>query len=70
MNKWIRAQMAVENGVDLVVELPFAFSCNQAEYFAMGACGYFEPAGLYYLSVFWKRIRESGYSDRRRCLSD
>lgn len=37
MNKWTRARMAVENGVDLVFELPYAFACNNAEYFAMGA---------------------------------
>lgn len=36
-DKWTRAGMAVENGVDLVLELPFAFACNNAEYFAKGA---------------------------------
>ncbi|MGI6733077.1 MAG: nucleotidyltransferase [Anaerovoracaceae bacterium] len=35
-DKWIRAQMAVKNGVDLVIELPFVFACNNAEYFSMG----------------------------------
>lgn len=36
-DKWIRAQSAVKNGVDLVLELPFPFACNNAEYFAKGA---------------------------------
>lgn len=36
-DKWIRASAAVENGIDLVLELPFAFACNNAEYFAAGA---------------------------------
>jgi len=36
-DKWIRAEMAVRNGIDLVIELPFAFACNNAEYFAAGA---------------------------------
>lgn len=36
MDKWTRAKMAVENGVDLVVELPFVFSCQSAELFAQG----------------------------------
>jgi len=36
-DKWTRAEMAVRNGVDLVIELPFVFACNNAEYFAMGA---------------------------------
>lgn len=36
-DKWIRAASAVKNGIDLVLELPFAFACNNAEYFAYGA---------------------------------
>jgi len=36
-DKWIRAAAAVNNGIDLVLELPFAFACNNAEYFAGGA---------------------------------
>ncbi|HML38127.1 MAG TPA: nucleotidyltransferase family protein, partial [Bacillota bacterium] len=36
-DKWIRAAATVENGVDLVLELPFAFACNNAEFFAAGA---------------------------------
>ena len=36
-NKWNRAEAAVLNGVDLVLELPFVYACNNAEYFAKGA---------------------------------
>ena len=36
-DKWLRAEIAVKNGIDLVLELPTAFACNNAEYFAMGA---------------------------------
>lgn len=36
-DKWIRAEVAVRNGVDLVLELPFVYACNSAEYFAKGA---------------------------------
>jgi predicted nucleotidyltransferase len=36
-NKWVRASAAIKNGVDLVLELPFAYACNNAEFFAMGA---------------------------------
>ena len=35
-DKWSRAQMAVDNGIDLVLELPFAFAVNSAEEFARG----------------------------------
>lgn len=37
VDKWLRAATAVENGIDLVLELPFAFACNNAEYFAAGS---------------------------------
>ena len=38
-NKWIRAECAVRGGVDLVLELPYIFSCNSAEFFAKGSIG-------------------------------
>lgn len=36
-DKWSRAQMALEQGVDLVIELPTLFSVSSAEFFAYGA---------------------------------
>ncbi|HVI42131.1 MAG TPA: nucleotidyltransferase [Anaerovoracaceae bacterium] len=44
-DKWIRASAAVKNGIDLVLELPFAFACNNAEYFAAGAVDIFNRLG-------------------------
>lgn len=35
-DKWQRTKMAVDNGADLVLELPFVFACNNAEEFAYG----------------------------------
>lgn len=37
VDKWVRARTAVKNGLDLVVELPFVYSCQSAEIFAYGA---------------------------------
>lgn len=37
VDKWVRTEMALAAGVDLVFELPFAFACNSAPHFAMGA---------------------------------
>ena len=34
---WDRAEAAVKNGVDLVVEIPTVFACNSAPYFANAA---------------------------------
>ena len=36
-DKWIRAKMAIDNGVDLVIELPTLYACQSAEFFAYGA---------------------------------
>lgn len=37
INKWAKAQMALENGADLVIELPTIYSISSAENFAEGA---------------------------------
>lgn len=37
VNKWTKAQMALENGVDIVLELPTIYSISSAENFAEGA---------------------------------
>ena len=37
VDKWTRVQMALENGADLVVELPFLVAVQSADHFAKGA---------------------------------
>lgn len=37
VNKWTKAQMAIQNGIDLVIELPTIYSVSSAENFAQGA---------------------------------
>ncbi|NSL50762.1 nucleotidyltransferase [Calidifontibacillus erzurumensis] len=37
VSKWTRTKMALEGGVDLVIELPYAFATQKAEIFAYGA---------------------------------
>ena len=36
LNKWQRADLAVSNGIDLVLELPTVFALRSAEHFALG----------------------------------
>lgn len=36
-DKWTRAKVVIKNGVDLVIELPFVYSVQSADYFAKGA---------------------------------
>lgn len=45
-NKWARAEMALSAGVDLVIELPFVFSCQSANYFARGALKLLNLSGV------------------------
>ena len=37
VDKWSRAEMALNNGIDLVIELPLVYSISSAENFAMGS---------------------------------
>lgn len=46
LDKWTRAKMAVENGVDLVIELPTIYACQSAEYFAYGAVNILDSLGV------------------------
>lgn len=38
-DKWIRAKMAIKNGVDIVIELPVCYATSSAEFFAHGSVG-------------------------------
>ncbi|MGI6343666.1 MAG: nucleotidyltransferase family protein [Bacillota bacterium] len=45
VDKWARAEMALEAGVDLVIELPVASAVRSAAYFAAGATSILAAAG-------------------------
>lgn len=45
-NKYARSIMALENGVDLVLELPVCFSTASAQYFALGAVTLLDRLGV------------------------
>lgn len=46
IDKWTRAQMALANGADLVVELPFLVAVQSADYFAQGAMDILRKLGI------------------------
>ncbi|MDD4188746.1 MAG: nucleotidyltransferase [Eubacteriales bacterium] len=46
VNKWTRAQMALEAGVDLVVELPLPYAMSGAEHFSFGSVKLLESLGI------------------------
>ena len=45
-NKWIRAEMAIRGGVNLVIELPTYFATSSAEQFAKGAVELLDATGV------------------------
>lgn len=46
IDKWNKAKLAVENGVDLVIELPAIYSLSSAEFFAYGAVSLLNQLGV------------------------
>lgn len=46
VDKWRRTRMALDAGVDLVLELPFAYACASAERFAEGGVKMIQATGL------------------------
>lgn len=50
LDKWTRAQIAVQYGVDLVFELPFMYACSRAERFAAGAVDLLVSSGVTHIS--------------------
>lgn len=46
VDKWTRAKMAIDNGVDLVIELPVIYACQSAEFFSFGAIKILDSLGI------------------------
>ena len=49
INKWDKTRIALEAGIDLVLELPFPFATQSADLFAKGSVGILEYIGCEYL---------------------
>ncbi len=49
-DKFTRAQMAIDAGADIVIELPTVYALQPAEYFAMGGIGILNGIGAHYVS--------------------
>jgi predicted nucleotidyltransferase len=60
LDSWTRADMAREQGVDLVLALPFAYACNNAEYFARGALRILDGLGCVDFLSFGSEIGDEG----------
>lgn len=60
MNKWARAETALLAGVDLVLELPVAYSTQPAEWFAYGAISVLESTGVVDAVCFGSESGDAG----------
>ncbi len=66
-DKWVRAEAALRCGVDLVLEIPFAWAAASAERFAAGGVGLLAATGICGRVAFGS---ESGSLDALRPLAD
>lgn len=46
IDKWKRAEMAIQNGVDLILELPVVYALSSAEHFAFGSVSLLNSLGI------------------------
>jgi predicted nucleotidyltransferase len=46
IDKWLRTEMALKNGIDLVLELPVIYSLSSAEFFSQGAVTILDSLGV------------------------
>jgi predicted nucleotidyltransferase len=60
MNKWDKTKVALEYGVDLVLELPYAFATESADTFALGAVSILNQMDCDYL-VFGSESNDISY---------
>lgn len=60
VDKWTRAQMALEHGADLVVELPFLVSVQAADFFAQGAVDILAKLGIDTLAFGTEQVWDYG----------
>lgn len=66
LDKWTRAETAVRNGVNLVVEMPLLFACSNAGYFAKGGVEILENLAVDAISFG----SESGNIDELKNISE
>ena len=57
IDKWKRAKAAIENGVDLVIELPYFYATQSASKFAYGAVELLKIAKVDYILIWLVSVR-------------
>ncbi|MCY3084735.1 tRNA(Met) cytidine acetate ligase [Aerococcus mictus] len=70
LSKWHRAEVALKNGCDLVVELPFWYAVQPADLFAEGAVGCLHALGCQQLAFGSELEDFSPYQELAQWVSD
>lgn len=71
IDKYTRAEMALRNGVDLVLELPVCYATGSAEYFAHGAVALLDQLGIVDVLCFGSECGDIRYlSEAAKFLSE
>lgn len=63
VDKWARCEMALMNGIDLVIELPCVYAMSSAEYFAYGAVKLLDSMGQIDMICFGSECGSIGQLD-------
>lgn len=58
LDKWTRAKIAVQNGCDIVLELPFAYATRSGEFFAKGAVNILNQLNIVNTLAFGSEISD------------
>ena len=70
VDKWQRAKLAVANGIDLVIELPFVFAVRSAQYFAKGGIDLLHKfMGFRKITPYTKGLNPVAYLDNLKVLT-
>lgn len=64
LDKWQRAQMALNQGVDLVIELPFIWACQSAREFAEGSVCLLDSTGVVNYQTFGSESANLDYLNK------
>lgn len=64
VDKWTKAEMALKNGVDLVLELPTIYSVSSAENFALGAIKILNSLNIVDYVAFGSELGDLGVLDK------
>jgi predicted nucleotidyltransferase len=70
VSKWSRTKMALQQGIDLVIELPYAFATQKAETFANGAISILEELKCHSVCFGSENGELAPFIDTANLLSD